>query len=124
LNFSRSWELSESEWKQVKPNYDNITKPQKCDFHIFDQYLLDFVKDFKLKLPLPKFDLKDVSISLKGGPQGPASKTALMNLDVYTQDEIKALQSLIDDFGKDFLIDSFKIAAQRVTILLLENFLL
>jgi hypothetical protein len=47
-----------------------------------------------------------------------------MNLDVYTQDEIKALQSLTDDFGKDFLIDSFKIAAQRVTILLLENFLL
>jgi hypothetical protein len=34
-----------------------------------------------------------------------------MNLDVYTQDEIKVLLSLTDNFGKDFLIDSFKIAA-------------
>lgn len=111
LNFSRAWELTISDWNKVDSKIDNIIKPQKCDFHIFDQYLIDFVKDFKLKLPLPKFNLKDIKQSLKGGPQGPASKTALMNLEVYTQDEINALMSLTDNFGKDFLIDSFKIAS-------------
>lgn len=111
LNFSRAWDLSSSEWNKVDPKFDNIIKPQKCDFHIFDKYLQDFVRINKLKLPLPKFDIKDMKMCHKGGPQGPASSTSMMNLEVYTQDQIDNLLSLTDNFGKEFLIDSFKSAS-------------
>lgn len=83
LNFSRSWELTNSEWERVDPKFSNITDPQKRNFVIRDKYLYDFVKTFKFKSPDPTFDLRSIKMSLKAGPQGPASKTAMMNLIVY-----------------------------------------
>lgn len=103
LNFSRSWDLSDSEWKKVKPNFNSITCPQKSSINIDDKYLSDFVKDFNLKLPLPKLSLTDIFMSEKGGPQGPASKTSMMNLPLFKKDEISLLKNLTDDFGREFL---------------------
>jgi len=47
-------------------------------------------------------------MSFKSGPQGPASKTAMMNLSVYTDLEKSYLSSLTDKVGKNFLSESFK----------------
>jgi hypothetical protein len=107
LNFSRSWELSESEWTKVKPNYHTITDPPKGELSIDDKYLSDFVKDFNLKLDTPKFTLSDIFMSEKAGPQGPASKTAMMNLPLYDEEEKSWLKDLTDKFGSTFLDLSF-----------------
>lgn len=73
-----------------------------------DSILSDFVKSFSLKLKLPSFKYEDIYMSFKAGPQGPASKTAMMNLSVYTDLEKSYLSSLTDKVGKNFLNESFK----------------
>jgi hypothetical protein len=108
LNFSRSWELSDSEWNRVKPDFKSISSPQKRDFYIFESYLSDFVKDFNLKLPSPKFKYSNVYMSEKAGPQGPASKTAMMNLSLYDEETKLALTNITDKNGRVFLDASFK----------------
>lgn len=108
LNFSRSWELTLSEWDKVDPKFSNIIEPQKRNFIIRDKYLYDFVKSFKLKSPAPKFDFRDIKMSLKAGPQGPASKTAMMNLMVYNETQKQQLRSLTDKIGIEFLDQSLK----------------
>lgn len=108
LNFSRSWELSNSEWNKVKPDYSSIVEPSKGTLHIEERYLSDFVKDFNLSRNVPKLTLEDIYMSEKGGPQGPASKTSMMSLPLYKEDEIKWLKNLTDKFGVSFLDQSLK----------------
>jgi hypothetical protein len=108
LNFSRSWELTLSEWERVDPKFSNITKPQTRDLKIRDKYFYDFVKSFKLKSPAPTFDFRDIKMSLKAGPQGPATKTAMMNLMVYNETQKQLLRNLTDQWGIEFLDQSFK----------------
>jgi len=69
---------------------------------------LDFVNDYKLKINVPGLTLKDLYMSDKAGPQGPASKTSMMNLPLYNEDEKSWLKDLTDEFGTKFLSESFK----------------
>jgi hypothetical protein len=108
LNFSRSWELTLSEWERVDPKFSNIIKPQSRDLKIRDKYFYDFVKSFKLRSPAPKFDFRDIKMSLKAGPQGPATKTAMMNLMVYNETQKQLLRNLTDEMGIEFLDQSLK----------------
>lgn len=103
LNFSRSWVLTDSEWKKVKPDLKSITTPCKGDLVIDDKFLSEFVKDFDLKLDIPDLTLKDLYMSDKAGPQGPASKTSMMNLPLYNKEELSWLKDLTGKFGASFL---------------------
>jgi len=111
LNFSRSWVLNAKEQSKVLKNtsFKSITETCKGKLIIDEKFLSDFVKDFNLKRPLPQLTLKDFYMSEKSGPQGPASKTAMMNLPLYTKEEKSWLLNLVDGkFGKDLIELSFK----------------
>jgi hypothetical protein len=47
-------------------------------------------------------------MSLKAGPQGPATKTAMMNLMVYNETQKQLLRNLTDEMGIEFLDQSLK----------------
>jgi hypothetical protein len=42
-------------------------------------------------------------MSEKGGPQGPASKTSMMNLPLFSKEDLQLLKDLTDKFGAEFL---------------------
>jgi hypothetical protein len=48
-----------------------------------------FIKTFELKVEKPTFTLKDVFMSFKSGPQGPASLTGYSNLLLYKTNLIR-----------------------------------
>jgi hypothetical protein len=80
-------------------------------------YINKFVKEFRLKSPHPEFDkMKDVYLSTKAGPSGPAtlsSKMDLLNFDYPMMDKIL---KITDSNGGDFFCKNYSDAfANNIT---------
>jgi hypothetical protein len=70
-------------------------------------YIKKFVKDFNIKASLPTFDKKNIYLSSKAGPQGPATLTANNNLLLYNYYEMQCIFNLTDEAGREFFIKSY-----------------
>jgi len=106
LNFSRSFQLGK-EWKKVKPDYSSITNPSEMKIVIPSGYIKKFIKDFNIKTSMPTFDKKNIYLSSKAGPQGPATLTAHNNLLLYNYYEMQGIFNLTDEAGREFFIKSY-----------------
>nr|BCP96874.1 RNA dependent RNA polymerase [Fusarium sambucinum mitovirus 3] len=109
LTFSRAFQLSEKEWKKVKPDYNSIVDKPKGNLCIPSGVINKFVKEFNLKLPMPTFSKKDLYLSSKGGPQGKATLTALNNLMLYDNSLINDIKNITDKDGYEYLIQSIQL---------------
>jgi hypothetical protein len=111
LIFNRSLDLNKYEMKKKMRNidYSSITLPQRSNYTIPTGFIKEFVKTFSLTLSEEsmKFTLKDVYISVKGGPQGKASNTALCNFNNYNYQLLQNLYNLTSLEGIDYLNKSF-----------------
>lgn len=106
LNFSRSWTLSEKEWRKVDINLKTITEPPKSFIKVKEKDIQSFIQTFSLSAEEPSFNLKDIFMSFKSGPQGPASLTAYSNLLLYKSNLIRWIYNVTDVTGRLFLSNS------------------
>jgi len=108
INFTRSWDLTNKEWSKIKPDYDSITNASKMKHIIPSGIINKFVQEYRLKSDHPEFDkLKDVYLSTKAGPNGPATLSAqqdLLNFDYPMMDRIFKITTNdgIDFFSKNY----------------------
>jgi len=114
LNFTRSWDLNSNEWNKIKPDYKSITDPPKMGLIIPSGIINQFVKEFRLKSDHPSFDkTKDVYLSTKAGPNGPATISCqedLLNFDYPMMDKIL---KITDKNGQDFFCKNYSDAFSK-----------
>lgn len=114
LNFTRSWDLNSNEWNKIKPDYKSITDPSKMNLIIPSGVINQFVKEFRLKSDHPSFDkTKDVYLSTKAGPNGPATISCqedLLNFDYPMMDKIL---KITDQNGQDFFCKNYSDAFNK-----------
>nr|QHD64818.1 RdRp [Erysiphe necator associated mitovirus 7] len=114
LNFTRGWELSSSEWAKVKPNYEVVTSPSTCKHTIPSGVINSFVKDFKLKSVSPSFNKdKDIYLSSKAGPEGPATLTSMQSLLNYNYQTMQHIFNITDENGVNYFVDSYRYAFEN-----------
>jgi len=114
LNFTRSWDLNSNEWNKIKPDYKSITDSSKMKLTIPSGVINQFVKEFRLKSDHPSFEkTKDVYLSTKAGPNGPATLSCqedLLNFDYPMMDKIL---KITDDNGRDFFCKNYSDAFNK-----------
>jgi hypothetical protein len=108
LNFTRSWDLSSKDWSKVKPDYDSITSPSQMKIIIPSGVINKFVKEYKLKSNHPTFDkTKDVYLSCKAGPNGPATVSAMEDLVNFDYPMMDNILKITDENGSDFFCKNY-----------------
>nr|QDH86886.1 MAG: RNA-dependent RNA polymerase [Mitovirus sp.] len=110
LNFSRSFTLKKDEWNKVEPNFSSITDPPKGNYIIPGGFINSFVKKHSLKRNPPVFSKALLYLSMKAGPDGPATLTSYHNLLQYSYEEIQSIFNITDENGADFFSKSYKYA--------------
>jgi len=110
LNFSRSFVLSSTEWSKVEPNFSSITDPPKGKHIIPGGFINKFVKKHSLKKKPPAFSKKLLYLSMKAGPDGPATLTSYHNLLQYSYEEMQSIFNITTEEGADFFSKSYKYA--------------
>ncbi|WAK72427.1 MAG: RNA-dependent RNA polymerase [Plasmopara viticola lesion associated mitovirus 7] len=114
LNFTRSWDLNSNEWNKIQPDYKSITDPPKGGHIIPSGVINQFVREFRLKSDHPSFDkTKDVYLSTKAGPNGPATISCqedLLNFDYPMMDKIL---KITDQNGQDFFCKNYSDAFNK-----------
>lgn len=117
LNFTRSWDLNSNEWNKIQPDYKSITDPPKGGHIIPSGVINQFVREFRLKSDHPSFDkTKDVYLSTKAGPNGPATISCqedLLNFDYPMMDKIL---KITDQNGQDFFCKNYSDAFNKGVI--------
>lgn len=108
LNFTRSWDLTNNEWKKIKPDYKSITDDSKMNHIIPSGYINKFVKEYRLKSPHPGFDkMKDVYLSTKAGPSGPATLSSQRDLLNFSYPMMDNILKITTDEGGDFFCKNY-----------------
>jgi hypothetical protein len=111
LLFNRSIDLSKYEYKKKMKNldYSTITDPQRTKYTIPTGFIKEFVKINKLQISdkAMEFSLADIYLSVKGGPQGKASLTALNNFHNFGYDTLDRLFKLTTTVGIEYLSKSY-----------------
>nr|WNK16433.1 MAG: RNA-dependent RNA polymerase [Fusarium oxysporum f. sp. cubense mitovirus 2] len=119
LIFNRSLDLNKYEVKKKMRNldYSSITSKQKCNYTIPTGFIKEFVKINNLYIDLDKmkFDLKDIYLSQKGGPQGKASNSALVNFANYSYYSLQRLFNVLSPEGIDYISKSFTYFVENST---------
>ncbi|QPK91778.1 RdRP [Fusarium verticillioides mitovirus 1] len=108
LNFTRSWDLSKKEWDKIKPDYNSITDKSKMSITIPSGIINKFVKEYRLKSNHPEFDkLKDVYLSTKAGPNGPATLSSQEDLLNFNYPMMDKIFKITDQNGIDFFCKNY-----------------
>ncbi|AKN79252.1 RNA-dependent RNA polymerases [Alternaria brassicicola mitovirus] len=110
LTLSRTFKLSSKEQKNLKPDYESITKPGKVSKIIPTGFIKEFVKRYNLKCSHPIFDEKNIYLSNKAGPFGKATLTALDSLLNYSYPLMQAIFNITDIKGSDYFSKSYSFA--------------
>jgi hypothetical protein len=114
LNFTRSWDLTDKEWKKIKPDYKSITDNSKMNYIIPSGYINKFVKEFRLKSPHPEFDkMKDVYLSTKAGPSGPATLSSQQDLLNFSYPMMDNILKITTSEGGDFFCKNYSEAFNK-----------
>jgi hypothetical protein len=90
-------------------DYSSITSKQRMNYTIPTGYIKEFVKKNNLYISKDKlqFSLSDIYVSQKGGPQGKASNSALVNFNNYNYYSLQRLFNVLSESGIDFISKSF-----------------
>jgi hypothetical protein len=111
LIFNRSLDLNKYEMKKKMKNldYSSITSEQKRNYTIPSGFIKKFVENYNLQISEEsmKFSLKDIYLSQKGGPQGKASNTALVNFCNYNYMSLQRLFNVLSPEGVDYISKTF-----------------
>lgn len=111
LIFNRSLDLNKYEVKRKLKNldYSSITSKQKSKYTIPTGFIKEFVSNYNLKINPDnmEFSLKDIYLSQKGGPQGKASNSALINFSNYSYYSLQRLFNVLSPDGVDYICRSF-----------------
>jgi hypothetical protein len=108
LNFTRSWDLTDKEWRKIKPDYKSITDNSSMSHIIPSGYINKFVKEFRLKSPTPGFDkMKDVYLSTKAGPSGPATLSSQNDLLNFSYPMMDNILKITTSEGGDFFCKNY-----------------
>lgn len=115
INFTRSWDLTGKEWSKIKPDYDSITNTSKMKHIIPSGVINKFVQEYRLKSTHPGFDkLKDVYLSTKAGPNGPATLSAQQDLLNFDYPMMDRLFKITTDEGIDFFSKNYSEAFNKM----------
>jgi hypothetical protein len=83
LNISRSIVPKKSE--KIPVSLDTILAPNKGTGYIIPRtFIRKFVKHYDLHQSKPVYKVRDFHLSMKGGPNGPSSATALYSFAIYS----------------------------------------
>jgi hypothetical protein len=111
LIFNRSLDLPKNEVKKrIRDiSYSSITDPQKSRYTIPTGFIKEFVNKNNLFISKDemKFTIADIYLSVKGGPHGKASLTALSNFHNFGYDTLQRLFNLTTSEGVEYLTKSF-----------------
>jgi len=111
LSLSRTFTLNVQERKNLKPDYDSITKPGSIKKIIPTGFITEFVKRYNLKCEHPTFDqYKNIYISNKAGPHGKATLSAMDSLLSYSYPLMQAIFNITDSNGSDYFSKSYSYA--------------
>jgi len=110
LTLSRTFKLSSKEQKNLKPDYESITKPSRIIKIIPTGFIKEFVKRYNLKCSQPEFDESNIYLSNKAGPFGKATLTALDSLLNYSYPLMQAIFNITDIKGSDYFSKSYSFA--------------
>jgi hypothetical protein len=69
-----------------------------------------FIEEFSLKRSKPSFSKKNLYLSMKAGPDGPATLTSYYSLLKYSYEEMQGIFNITDAEGVDFFCKSYKYA--------------
>jgi hypothetical protein len=72
-----------------------------------------FVRKYRLRTKLSNFDLKDVYLSTKAGPHGPATLSALDNLLLFNYIDMQRISNITDEYGFDYFCKEYKFAFEN-----------
>lgn len=115
LLVTRAFTLSNKEWDKIQPNFNSITDESSCKITIPAGVINKFVNDFNLKAGKYALDFSksNVYLSQKAGPQGPATLTALDNIQHLQPEEVDNLMNITDESGKDWLVSQINYALDK-----------
>jgi hypothetical protein len=111
LTLSRSFTLDSKERKNLKPDYDSITRPSSIKKIIPTGFINEFVKRYNLTCEHPSFDInRNIYISNKAGPHGKATLSAMDSLLSYSYPLMQAIFNITDMNGSDYFSKSYSYA--------------
>jgi hypothetical protein len=111
LSLSRTLKPNSKEKKNLKPDYDSITKPSKITKIIPTGFIKEFVKRYNLQCEHPEFDKsKNIYLSNKAGPHGKATLSAMDSLLSYSYPLMQAIFNITDKNGSDYFSESYSYA--------------
>jgi hypothetical protein len=84
LNISRS--IVPKKGEKIPVSLDTILAPNKgTGYTVPRTFIREFVKYFDLYQSKPTYKVRDFHLSMKGGPNGPSSATALYSFAIYSE---------------------------------------
>nr|UPW42058.1 MAG: putative RNA dependent RNA polymerase [Xinjiang mito-like virus 40] len=96
------------------PSFSSITDLPKTKGKIIPSgFINKFVRDFNLYSEKPSFTDDNIYLSLKAGPHGKATRSAMHSLGLYKPELLQNLYNLTDENGKNYLEKQFNIAIKR-----------
>jgi hypothetical protein len=111
LMLSRTLRPIGKERNKLSPSFSTITDLSKPTRIIPSGFINKFVRDFNLFSGKPAFDRdKDIFLSLKAGPHGKATRSAMHSLGCLTKIDIERLCNLTDEAGAEYLEKQYQIA--------------
>jgi len=113
LCLSRTLKAEGKEKLKIKPDYDSITKPGRIVKTIPTGFIKEFVKNNNLQMEKPKFDIKNIYLSNKAGPNGKATKTAYSSLLSYSYDLMASLFKITDQSGIEYFQSQYNYAWEK-----------
>jgi hypothetical protein len=96
------------EKSKLVPNFKTITDKSTESKFIPSGFIKRFVKEFKLHSKKPQFDRKDIYLSSKAGPHGPATLSSIRSIFYLGYYNLQRLFNLTDEAGANYLSEQFK----------------
>jgi hypothetical protein len=113
LCLSRTLKAEGKEKLKIKPDYESITKPGKIVKTIPTGFIKEFVSNYNLHMDKPEFDIKNIYLSNKAGPNGKATKTAYSSLLSYSYDLMASLFKITNQSGIDYFQSQYNYAWEK-----------
>jgi len=108
LSLSRTLDLSQKEKLKLIPDYESITKPSSMNYIIPTGFIKIFVENFKMKSEQPKFDIKNVYLSNKAGPEGKTTLNCFKSLFSFSYPLMAMIFKITDNSGIDYFTSQYR----------------
>lgn len=113
LCLSRTLKPEGKEKSKIKPDYDSITKPGKIEKTIPTGFIKEFVKRYNLHMEKPKFEMSNIYLSNKAGPNGKATKSCYNSLLSYSYYLMASIFKITDQAGIEYFQSQYNYAWEK-----------